>query len=152
MKGLGVFIDLSKAFDTVNHDILSSKLEIYGIGGMALNLIRSYLTNRTQVVTIDGVSSDQMKITCGVPQGPLFSILYINDLPQALHNSNPLMFADDTTILTLNKDIQELRKLSLQDLTSLSVWCKINLLTINYSKTAYLLLSSAHTQIPNTFP
>eukprot|EP00732_Lithocolla_globosa_P001079 Lithocolla_globosa_v1_NODE_479_length_3945_cov_27.737018.p2 type:complete len:374 gc:universal NODE_479_length_3945_cov_27.737018:2311-3432(+) len=156
MKGLGVFIDLSKAFDTVNHNILLSKLELYGIGGFAQKLICSYLTNRTQVVTIDGISSDPMEITCGVPQGsilgPLFFILYINDLPQALHHSNPLMFADDTTILTLNKDIHELRKLSQQDLNSLSIWCKLNLLTINYSKTAYLLLSSAHTHIPDTLP
>ena len=76
---------MAKAFDTVNHTILLEKLTLYGLQGNALALIASYLSNRTQVVIIDGVKSEAMKITCGVPQGsilgPLLFILYNNDLP-----------------------------------------------------------------------
>eukprot|EP00732_Lithocolla_globosa_P001360 Lithocolla_globosa_v1_NODE_661_length_3486_cov_8.188283.p1 type:complete len:286 gc:universal NODE_661_length_3486_cov_8.188283:2167-1310(-) len=155
MKGTGTFIDFSKAFDTVNHEILLTKLALYGIDGPALQLIQSYLSGRTQVVKIDHIVSDEMTITCDVPQGsilgPLFFILYINDLPQALSHSSPYMFVDYTTILTLNTNFQILQNNALQDLKSLSTWCKVNLLTINCSKTAYLLLCSAQTQIP-TFP
>jgi hypothetical protein len=100
--GLGVFIDLAKAFDTVNHTILLEKLALYGLQKNALALLASYLSNRTQVVIIDGVKSKPMKITCGVPQGsilgPLLFILYINDLPNCLTHAKPFIFADDTNL------------------------------------------------------
>eukprot|EP00732_Lithocolla_globosa_P000188 Lithocolla_globosa_v1_NODE_43_length_8091_cov_73.466584.p2 type:complete len:204 gc:universal NODE_43_length_8091_cov_73.466584:6765-6154(-) len=156
MMGIGTLIDLAKAFDTVNHQILLEKLELYGIGGKAQELLKSYLSNRSQIVIIDSVSSDPMNITCGVPQGsilgPLLFILYFNDLPQALKHSEPLMFADDTTILTTHQNILTLREHTLVDLQSVSNWCALNLLTLNTSKTAYLLLSSANKKIPDNFP
>eukprot|EP00732_Lithocolla_globosa_P003825 Lithocolla_globosa_v1_NODE_3229_length_1726_cov_57.410533.p3 type:complete len:169 gc:universal NODE_3229_length_1726_cov_57.410533:612-1118(+) len=106
MVGLGTLVDLAKAFDTVNHNILLEKLDLYGVGGKALQLIKSYLSQRSQIVIIDGIESDSMDITCGVPQGsilgPLFFIIYINDLPQALKHSSPLMFADDTCTYMCN--------------------------------------------------
>eukprot|EP00732_Lithocolla_globosa_P000859 Lithocolla_globosa_v1_NODE_337_length_4409_cov_50.992421.p1 type:complete len:855 gc:universal NODE_337_length_4409_cov_50.992421:3132-568(-) len=156
MMGLGTLIDLAKAFDTVNHEILLDKLEIYGFGETSLALIKSYLSNRTQIVIIDKTESDPMEITCGVPQGsilgPLFFILYINDLPNALNHSQALMFADDTTILNTNQNIHTLRENTLMDLSSTSKWCRANLLTLNESKTAYLLFSGANKQLPDSFP
>ena len=99
MIGLGMCIGLAKAFDTVNHAILLEKLQLYGFQNQALALIASYLSNRTQIVIIDGVKSDPRDISCGVPQGsilgPLLFILYINDLPNCLKNSKPFIYADD---------------------------------------------------------
>ena len=152
MIGLGMFIDLAKAFDTVNHAILLEKLQLYGFQNQALALIASYLSNRTQIVIIDGVKSDPMDISCGVPQGsilgPLLFILYINDLPNCLKNSKPFIYADDTNLFTSNDTIQQLKALCQEDLDCISTWCKLNLLTINASKTGYLLMSSANKMFP----
>ena len=93
MFNLVVFIDLKKAFDTVNHGILVKKLKSYGIKGQALDILTSYLSNRRQKCQVDRFVSSEHFIECGVPQGsilrPLQFLLYINDLPECLKNTRP---------------------------------------------------------------
>ena len=100
---IGVFIDLQKAFDTVNHNILLDKLDSYGVRGMAKNWIKSHLASRQQFVSIDGVESDKEYIFHGVPQGsvlgPLLFTIYINDMYMCIRNSTAFHFADDTNLL-----------------------------------------------------
>ena len=104
----GVFIDLEKAFDTVNHNILLQKLSHYGIAGTALSWFTSYLTNRHQRVSLDGNVSDYKKIVCGVPQGsilgPLLFLVYLNDLHNAIKNCTTFHFADDTELTCWDKN------------------------------------------------
>ena len=97
-----LFLDLKKAFDTVDHQILISKLKIYAFGGVAVNLFKSYLSNRIQKCRIQGVDSQPKKITFAVPQGsnlgPLLFLDYINDLRNCLEGTQTATFADDTSI------------------------------------------------------
>ena len=94
---LVVLVDLKKAFDTVDHEILLMKLEIYGIKGPALSLLRSYVANRTQKCQINRSTSSERIIKCGVPQGsilePLLFLVYISHLPNCLNRTNPRLFA-----------------------------------------------------------
>ena len=110
----GVFIDLEKAFDTVNHDIILSKLYHYGVRGVANKWFSSYLSNRYQKVSLNGVSSSRLPVTCGVPQGsisgPLLFLIYINDMHLSMQSSTIYQFADDTTLLYSCKSLKILRK------------------------------------------
>ena len=110
---LGLFIDLSKAFDTINHAILFKKLENYGIKGKNFSWFRSYLTNKKQYIQITNASKiDLRNTTCGVLQdsilGPLFFLVYVNDLPSSVKMLNPIMFADDTNLFYEHKNIIKL--------------------------------------------
>ena len=137
-----VFIDLKKAFDTLNHEILLNKLTSHGIVGKPLLWIKDYLTNRQQCVLANGTKSDTAPITTGVPQGsilgPLLFILYINDLPLHLENVCTQLYADDTIIYTANKSQETSHKTIQKALTDLSDWCTTNKLTINIQKTKVL--------------
>ena len=99
---MGVFIDLAKAFDTVNHNILLSKLEHYGVSSTALSWFTKYLSNRKQYTVFEGVKSDFSDISHGVPQGsilgPLLFIIYINDLPNVSTILHSVLFADDISM------------------------------------------------------
>ena len=113
------FCDLHKAFDCVNHDILLSKMEFYGISGKTNNLIKSYLQDRYQRVLV-GLDSKKYyskweSVTDGVPQGsvlgPLHFLLYINDVPNVISDiPNPVLYADDTSLIITNSDSQMLKK------------------------------------------
>ena len=140
-KTLTIFIDLKKAFDTVDHNILLSKMDHYGIRNAANLWFKNYLNEREQFVDINGVQSDKKQITCGVPQGsvlgPLLFLIFINDLPNAT-NFLTLLFADDTTFQISGVDTDQLFLLANSELEKASVWFKANKLTLNVKKTKYI--------------
>ena len=139
----GVFVDLEKAFDTVNHMILIEKLEHYGIRGPTNKWIKSYLMNRKQYVNLNGVNSDVGLVTCGVPQGsilgPLLFIIYINDMNKSFVHSIVHHFADDTNLLFSSKDPRTLRKIINKELNCLFEWLCANRLSLNVSKTEFIV-------------
>ena len=142
---LGIFIDFKKAFDTVDHQILLSKMEHLGIRGVPLELIRSYLKNREQYVVFNGMESSHHGISVGVPQGsilgPLFFLIYINDLSRVSSFLRCILFADDTNIFVSLKDKRELFLRLEVELGRLSDWFAHNKLTLNYSKTEFINFS-----------
>jgi len=135
----GIFCDLQKAFDCVNHDILLSKIEFYGVSGKANNLIKSYLQDRYQRVLIDLDSrkyhSKWESVTNGVPQGsilsPLLFLLNINDIPNVVSDTGiPVLFADDTSLIITNSDKQMFEK----DINTVILQLKNGLRVIYYYK------------------
>ena len=142
---LGVFIDLSKAFDTVNHKILITKLKNYGIRNKNLKWFISYLSNRKQFISCDEQHTDMANITCGVPQGSILGsllfLIYVNDLYKASKILNPIMFADDTNLFFSSYDIKTLFHIVNQELINIHEWFKANKLSLNSSKTKYVFFS-----------
>ena len=140
---LSVFLDLSKAFDTIDHNILLHKLEFYGVRGLALNWFQSYLTDRKQYVLYNNVQSQTLDITCGVPQGsvlgPLLFLIYVNDIANCLTHSKLISFADDTTVFLSSKCINDLYKNMNSDLDDLTNWFKANRLALNVNKSNCML-------------
>jgi hypothetical protein len=136
---LAIYIDLTKAFDTVNHEILLKKMERYGIRGVPLQWFNNYLYNRQQFIQSGELSSNIKITSCGVPQGsnlgPVLFLLYVNDLPQALVNATPSLFADDTTLRNSGRNARELRQKMNEDLEIVAMWFIANKLTLNISKT-----------------
>ena len=140
MVNLVVLTDLKKAFDTVDHQILLSKL------GQAINLLKSYLTNRKQKCQIRNSFSSERLIKCGVPQGsilgPLLFLLYINDLPHCLSKTKPRLFADDTNLTASANSMTDLEAAVNSDLENLRKWLIANKLSLNVAKTEFTLIGS----------
>ena len=122
----GLFLDLSKAFDTLNHEILLQKLNKYGIRGLALSWVENYLSNRQQYVMFNQHVSKTENISCGVPQGsilgPLLFLLYINDLPKCSPTSHFIIFADDTNIVFSHSDPKCLEIMINKELVKIANW------------------------------
>lgn len=141
-----LFLDLSKAFDTVDHSVLLQKLSISGVCGNALNLFKSYLHNRTQCCVVNNTLSGSKLITSGVPQGsilgPLLFLLYINDLPNCLDCSIPGMYADDTQLTVSASNVREIEQLLNRDISNLEIWLRANRLAANATKTLFMVIAS----------
>ena len=150
---ISIFIDLSKAFDTIDHSILMKKLYNYGIRGLANDIFKNYLSNRFQGVTVGRITSTLESISCGVPQdsilGPILFLLYINDIYRCSALLQFFLFADDTTILYSSKNIVELIDTVNKELLTLTDWFRANKLSLNVSKTNYIIFQNYKTNFIN---
>ena len=131
----GIFLDLSKAFDTVNHSIIIAKLQHYGIRGIALEWFKNYLTNRNQVVKFKNTVSSREKITCGVPQGsvlgPSLFRIYMNDIHKCSEMLSFFLFADDTNVFYSDTNVKSLNQVLNNELIKVTEWLQANKLTLN---------------------
>ena len=146
-----VFIDLKKAFDTVDHKILLHKVDHYGLRGVINKWFSSYLQSRTQTAQIDSYISARKDTTCGVPQGsvlgPLLFLIYIDDIQECSEKLKFFLFADDTNILYADKNLRSLELIVNQELCELFDWLTANKLTLNVKKTNFVIFSPAQSRL-----
>ena len=151
---LGLYLDLRKAFDTVNHTILLNKLNKYGVRDISLKWFHSFLSNRKQFVSYNKVNSTYRDITCGVPQGsilgPLLFLLYVNDMAYVSNLLFSILFADDTNVFISGKNIENLTQIMNNELEQLAKWLQVNKLSLNVDKTHYMIFTLKKSVDANT--
>ena len=152
-----LYLDLSKAFDSISHDILLDKLRYYGFTDGSIQLLKSYLSNRKQYVQIDGVMSSMQYIQTGIPQGsivgPLLFSIYINDIVKCTEKFNCILYADDTTLNStidcFGKEIHVIEQNISAELQRISKWLELNRLQLNTEKSKFMLFHMTQKSIPN---
>ena len=151
---MGIFIDLRKAFDTVDHEILVEKLEFYGLRGTSGNFLRSYLSNRSQYVRINDTDSDVLYVKCGVPQGsvigPILFNLYINDMMNSTEKLKFVLFADDTNLFYSGRYDDNTNEIINTELNKLYEWLCTNKGSINREKTNNYIIFKTRQRTYNT--
>ena len=162
-----IFLDLSKAFDTLDHKILLSKLKYYGLSESALQWFSSYLTDRLQYIHVEGTDSNMLPISTGVPQGsvlgPLLFLIYMNDVSEASDKLHSILFADDTTLtnpicsfdLSTSNNKFDKTKISEsinQELHKIFEWLAVNKLSLNVAKTKFMLFHYRQRNIDDIVP
>ena len=154
---IAVYMDLSKAFDTLDHEILLYKLNRYGVKNNELAWFRSYLTGRTQFVDIDGIKSENLNISTGVPQGsilgPLLFLLYMNDIPNCSKLFKFILYTDDTSLLnsiqiSMSIECQDIIDEFNLELSRISDWLAVNKLSLNVKKTKFMIFHHKNKKIP----
>ena len=150
---INILVDFTKAFDTVNHDILLGKMHRYGIRGVVLGLFRSYLSGRSQCVKISPCVSSVADLPVGVAQGsvlgPLSFLLYINDLPCAIEDASVTLFADDASVCLGDSSLDNLIHKTNLTLACLSDWTIANKISINATKTEALIITNRPVDLSN---
>ena len=145
-----LFLDLKKAFDTVDHEILIGKLKVYGIDGLELEWFRSYLSCRQQYCALNGHKSSSQQVTCGIPQGsclgPLLFILYLNDFESCLKFSKANLYADDTEVSFSSNELSDVTRNFQAELKNISEWMRMNKLSIHPEKTEFMVIDHPRRQ------
>ena len=143
---IGVFLDLAKAFDTVNHEILLKKIEHYGIREIALEWFKNYLTNRKQMIKYKSEKSESLTIKCGVPKGsalgPLLFLIYMNDISRSSEVLSIILFAGDTNLFFSHKNLVTLKETTNRELNKIASWLSANKLSLNIKKTHFIIFKS----------
>ena len=151
---IGIFLDLSKAFDTINHKILVQKLDHYGVREISNLWFQNYLTNRKQIVKYNQTRSNEMVIESGVPQGsilgPILFLLYVNDIENCSNLLSFILFADDTNIFYTNSCLKTLNKIIQTEINKVAEWLNVNKLSLNTKKTKFIVFRSSNKKLMKT--